>query len=122
MFNSNNYFFVIITCKYLLTIRADTLCWQGGVVQRGLQREREAGDNDKHLCLVTVISVERPDKSHQELGSKGERLLRNSSYLGRLLLEQELFTICRGHPITRGSSPGKTLGLLGKRDNQEHRF
>ncbi len=49
------------------------------MVQRGLQREREKGDvsrssaNDKHLCLISVIGMEGPDKSHRETGSREER-------------------------------------------------
>ncbi len=50
-------------------------CGEGGVVQRGLQRERELGDerwvsgssaNDKHLCLVPVSGVERQHKRDRE--------------------------------------------------------
>ncbi len=50
-------------------------CCEGGVVQRGLQRERALGDergesrssaNDDHLCLIAVIGGERPLKERQE--------------------------------------------------------
>ncbi len=46
-------------------------CGEGGVVQRGLQRERALGDergesrssaNDDHLYLIAVIGGERPLK------------------------------------------------------------
>ncbi len=41
--------------------------------------------NDKHLCLISVIDIEGPDKSHQVTGSKGrERLTGSSSHLERL--------------------------------------
>ncbi len=68
--------------------------WHGGVVQRSLQWKRERQDtsctsrssaNDKHLCLISVIDLEGPDKSHQVTGSKGrERLTGSSSHLERL--------------------------------------
>ncbi len=69
-------------------------CGMGSVVQRSLQWERERQDtsgtsrssaNDKHLCLISVIYIEGPDKSHQVTGSKGrERLTGSSSHLERL--------------------------------------
>ncbi len=69
-------------------------CGMGSVVQRSLQWERERQDtigtsrssaNDKHLCLISVIDLEGPDKSHQVTGSKGrERLTGSSSHLERL--------------------------------------
>ncbi len=75
--------------------------WRGGgVVQRGLQREREKGDercvsrssaNDKHLCLISVIGMEGPDKSHQETGSKERDRLGTRAARKRLLPKPELY-------------------------------
>ncbi len=74
--------------------------WRGGVVQRGLQQERETGDercvsessaNDKHLCLVSVIGMERPDKSHWKRRLARERLTGNSYQAGRLNAGAEVY-------------------------------
>ncbi len=62
--------------------RAVEVYGEGGVVQRSLQRERDSGDsgkkvgqvqNEEHLCLIAVIGVERPDKSHRRSGEDRER-------------------------------------------------
>ncbi len=50
----------------------------------------ESSANDKHLCLISVIVMEGPDKSYQETGSK-ERQTGNSSRTRRMFPEQELY-------------------------------
>ncbi len=76
--------------------------WQGGVVQRGLQREREVGDerwvngssaNDKHLGLVSVTGVERPHKEtgEGEAGRERERRLLTGGCVG-------MENVCSGEP------------------------
>ncbi len=73
------------------------ILWRGGgVVQWGLQRERGSGDeqwvsrssaNEEHLCLIAVISVERPDKEkpenvekERETGRRLESVVRAGSW------------------------------------------
>ncbi len=55
------------------------VCGEGGVVQRGLQRERALGDergesrssaNDDHLCLIAVIGGERPLKRRRRASQR----------------------------------------------------
>ncbi len=72
--------------------------WRGGACS-GSARSA-AGDercvsrssaNDKHLCLISVIGMEGPDKSHQVTGSKERETDWELEPLRETVPEQELY-------------------------------
>ncbi len=59
--------------------------------ERDRRRASGSSANDKHLCLVSVIGVERPDKSHWKRRLARERLTGNSYQAGRLNAGAEVY-------------------------------
>ncbi len=79
-----------VTYGYVIVVRGGRGSAKSAVGERERERQDTSGTsrssaNDKHLCLISVIDIEGPDKSHQVTGSKGrERLTGSSSHLERL--------------------------------------